>query len=245
MRTRCLIIISFLSFSWLGASAQSGPEGDHHPGYSSKLTGDATAMQVNFTVGNTPKNADYVPGFLDNKVWQLESQIEAVRDMWLHVDRNNTHATADVRDTALRYTQSLVRIPNTGLGLGGLIVKNEYVCFGFVIAAANDKSQQDKLLHARAAQNYCERALFHLKRSLTLVPIDENARAVSAWASASSEQPRISYLAAMSECLLSTASGDPQLKKQSLDVIQNEIPAYYIDRYPPSRDYVLSQCLTH
>jgi hypothetical protein len=190
-----------------------------------------------------PASVDYIAGPLDSWVWDLESRVNGVRKEWLNSDESNEADRAAVRRSALRNAQALASVPENKLGLGGVIVKSEYACFAFVIAAANGTSNQDQLSFARRAEVYCRDASLNLHKATDPSSKDQNSKAVAKWASTSEEQPRIDYLLAMSECLQATSSGSERLKEESIKIITTQIPTYYLDRYPPARDIVLNHCI--
>ncbi len=232
-----VVLLFFISAS--SASAQKGPEGDGHV----IPPADPTEQVVSVSLASRPgRMSAYVPGRLDESVWDLQSRVKDVRQQWLAASDQDNAKRKSIHDSALGYVEALVKIPNNALGLGALIVRDEYACFGLIIAAANSNSLQTQRTLGRRAEALCVSAATHLDVANELASNDSSARAVFEWSRSSDEQPRVAYLSAMSSCLQSTnASND--LRRQAARRTIQSIPEYYLTRYPPVIDVVLKRCV--
>ena len=208
-----------------------GPEGDHH------------VLTPHSDVAVHASYNGYDPGKLDESVWQLQTSIKAVRQRWVESIKDGDSNKQSIQASALDYAVRLAAVPDNSLGLGALIVRDEYACYGYVIAAANSVSSQKRTLGERS-EELCKRAASHLSTANDLKFKDSSARAVADWASHSDEQPRILYLAAMSSCLQSAgAAHDPKLK--AAQALLKSIAADYLSRFPPAKDVVLNRCVAN
>jgi hypothetical protein len=229
----------------LNSYAQSGPAGDSHVVVTDGGGPADQPMLVPVSIGNRT-DSRYTPGPLDSTAWALEYKVEDVREMWLKSDKHNAAEVNTVQQSALEAADALSKISDGQLQLGGLIIKDEYACFGYVIAGANTTAKAEQRTLAKKAERYCKSAALQLSKADDPRPGDSNAQAVKEWESRGEEHPRIAYLLAMSKCLEATSSVDDRLKVEAVKILSSpEIPAHYLDRYPPREDYVLHMCVTH
>jgi len=244
IRHRMVILIVVLGTS-LNLYAQSGPAGDSHVAVTSDGGSADQPILVPVSIGNRT-DSKYTPGPLDRSAWALEYKVEDVREAWLKSDKHSAAEVNNVRTSALEAANALSKISDGQLQLGGLIIKDEYACFGYVIAGANTTAKAEQRSLAKKAEHYCKNAALQLSKADDPRPGDGNARAVNEWESRGEEHPRVAYLLAMSKCLQATSSGNDRLKAEAVELLSSpEIPARYLDRYPPREDYVLRMCVTH
>jgi hypothetical protein len=238
-----LVTVAFAGL--LPAFGQAGPGGDRNVGATEEARSSAYPTVVPAKIGNINEQGavKYSPGPSDRKAWTLEYKVEDVREMWLKSDKQNVSEVNSVRKSALASADALAGIPDGQLNLGGLIIKDEYACFGYVIAGANTTSKSVQWLLARKAEHFCKAAASQLAKADE--PVDSNARAVKDWETHGEEHPRIAYLHAMSKCLEATSSGDGRSEKEAREILSSEIPPYYLERYPAKDDYVLHECVDY
>ena len=227
------------------ASGQAGPQGDKSVGATEEWRPLVLASVVPAKIGmiNERGGDQYSEGPLDRAAWALEYKVENVREMWIKSEKQNPSEVDTVRKSALESANALAGIPDLQLHLGGLIIKDEYSCFGYVIASANTTKKSIQSLLAKRAEHFCKMAAIDLAKADS--PKDSNARAVKAWESHGEEHPRIAYLLAMSKCLEGTSSGNLRSEIEARDILSTEIPSYYLLRYPPEKDYVLRACVNN
>jgi hypothetical protein len=237
---RVSIVAGLLFFVGATAAfAQKGPDGDHHVVSPPDQT--ERAGSVNF-LGNREAINVYAPGLLDESVWALQSHIKAVRQQWIESIADDNDQKNSIHDSGVAFAEALVGIPNNVLGLGALIVRDEYACFGLIIAAANSTSSQTQMTLGKRAETLCESAAAYLRVAIEQASTDGSARAVMEWSRSSDEQPRIAYLLAMSSCLQSTNATNDFRQQAALRAMRS-IPEYYLTRYPPVGDEVLKRCI--
>lgn len=232
--------------AFLPSFGQSGPQGDKSVGAFEEARSSAhPAAVLPAKIGDSTEQVPimYSLGPSDRTAWALEYKVENVREMWLKSDKQNSADVGLVRKSALLYANALARIPDRRLNLGGLIIKDEYACFGYVIAGANTVSKSSQRLLAEKAEHFCQVAALQLAKADE--PADNNARAVREWEIQSDEHPRIAYLLAMSKCLKGASLGDNRPEKEARDILSSNIPSYYLERFPPQDDYVLRACVNH
>jgi hypothetical protein len=234
-RTSVIVGILFLAVT-TGAlaqmgSKQMGPEGDHHV-----VPTERPGTADGFSLASLRPADGYVPGRADQKVWALQEEVKNVRQEWTDTRPHTVHQTSSMSDSALGLANALIRIPDKLLGLGALVIRDEYACFGLVIAGANSSSLQVRESLGRRAEILCASTSAHLRNANELASRDGSALAVIEWARSSDEAPRLAYLSAMSVCLQSP-------RRQVVSRAIQLIPAYYLTRYPPTQDVVLRSCV--
>lgn len=241
IRYRAASIITLGLVVLLPAFGQSGPAGDKSVGTEPRSSGDPTFLPAK--AGNVDEQSavKYTPGQLDRKAWALEDRVENVREIWLKSDKQDSAEVNFVRKLALTSADALAGIPDGRLNLGGLIIKDEYACFGYIIAGANTTPRTAQRSLAKTAEHYCRGAALQLAKADQ--PVDDNAKAVKDWESRGEEHPRIAYLLAMSKCLQATSPEDNRSATEAREILSSEIPSYYLRRYPPKDDYVLKACV--
>jgi hypothetical protein len=221
-------------------SPRPGPEGDGHV-----IEPDESEIAVRVSFGSDQgTKGRYIPGQHDESVWALQSHINNVRQQWLSSLEHANAESSSIYDSALAYAERLVRIQNNVLGLGALVVRDEYACFGFIMAAANNASSQAQTVLGKRAETLCARAASYLRVARKHASKDASARAVMKWSSSSEEHARIAYLSAMSTCLQSVNAAKDVQGQEAIRILKT-IPDYYLARYPPANDAVLQYCVVH
>jgi hypothetical protein len=233
-----VLVAMLLSMCVAGSFAKKGPEGDGHVVVEESGTGP---MNVAFNQDRVVR-AGYLPGEKDSVVWALQMRVKEIRLRWIDVSTDDVAARKSIIDSALFYSAALAQLPDESLGIGGLIVRDEYACYGFVIAAANSATPADRARLGKRAERFCTSAERFLQVAYRDAGSETNAQAVVKWANGSDEQPRIIYLSAMSLCLQSGGAAGDSYRLAAKRALRF-VPQYYLNQYPPAEDDVLRRCL--
>ncbi len=178
----------------------------------------------------------------DREVWDLEEQVNLLRGSWESVPEYGEGKRTEVLERATKLAQELSDIEDSKLGPSGHVIKREFSCYAFIMAAdtESDVSRKDKF--AESAIDQCNSASADLKFIFDNKDRSRNLRYTADWAKRKDQAPFVDYLLAMATCLQATTINDQQKKIDAMTILQDRVPTFYLNRYPPDRDSTLKPC---
>jgi hypothetical protein len=184
----------------------------------------------------------YQPTVGDPKVWDLEQQVNNLRGTWETVPEYGEATKKEVLERATKVGSNLLDVDDKELGPSGHVIKREYSCYAFIMAADTETSQEWKTKYAQQAIDLCKSASDDLRFVFANKAQNRNLEYVAAWAKRMDQEPFVDYLSAMALCIQATSTSDHQKKVAATNILQR-VPTYYLNRYPPTRDSTLKGCL--
>jgi hypothetical protein len=199
---------------------------------------------LHFQTGATDRAeaAGYKPSDGDRKVWALEDEVNTLRGQWETVSYFGTgKISEEVLEQATKLGEALLSVEDGRLGPSGYVIKREYACYAFIMAATTEPKMERRIEFSNQAVDLCREALNYHEYVQANKTRNGNLRYVATWATRVDEQPFTAYLLAIASCVQAVSDNNDAGKRKANDIL-NVVPSYYLDRYPPSRDWVLKQC---
>ena len=186
--------------------------------------------------------AGYKPSDGDKNVWALEDEVNKLRGQWETVSYFGAgKVSEEVLEQATKLGEALLSVEDSRLGPSGYVIKREYACYAFIMAATTEPKVERRITFSNQAVDLCRGALNYHEYIQANKTKNGNLRYVASWATSVDEQPFTAYLLAIASCVQAVSDNDNAGKRKANDIL-NVVPSYYLDRYPPSRDWVLKQC---
>jgi hypothetical protein len=177
----------------------------------------------------------------ESRVIGLKQDIVALRGKYESIT-DYPAARAAVNQEAPRLSDLILGVDDKGLDLARRILKYEYGCYGFMMAASTDTGDATKSRFADSAIAGCTRAKDLMSEAEKRYSNDKNARETVDWMKGDETEPRLDYLLAMNLCIKARIEHDPALRAKAVEII-NAIPSYYTGRFPPQRTADLTYCV--
>lgn len=186
-------------------------------------------------------NGEYVPTAGDQKIWALEGRVSGIEANWTDLKANQTFQAADVEQKALHYASSLESMADKDLGIGGRLIKQEYLCYARIIAANIEVNSGKKVEYVTNARSACQEAAkiqseINLNRHRNL-----NYEKTAAFMEENDEVDWIAYLIASTFCTVGTANQDADQIAKSNELL-NKLPSSYLLKAAPHQDRIFSGC---
>ena len=250
-----------LASSFLGGSAAASgaipiPFAKDHPIQISVYGGIAVLIIIMILGSNLYSSTDrcverptrdgavYDPALNDPKIWDLQEQVNDLRGSWETVPQYGEGKRLEVLERATNLATTLLNVDDDSLGPSGRIIKREYACYALIMQASTEDEGDVKRREVSAdrAILQCESALSEMTSIRSAANQSANFKYTAAWIREENEEAFTNYLLAMATCLKATAAGD---HAKALDVsrILESVPSFYLNKYPPDRDYVLKACV--
>ncbi len=198
---------------------------------------------INFTSGEglIRDGAVYTPTVGDKRVWDLQEQVNALRGSWETVAQYGDVKRIEVLERATKLANALLAVDDASLGPSGHVIKREFSCYALIMVASSENDVKRKEQFAERAIAQCESAVSALTSIRSAKNPDANLKYTAAWIRDTDEEPFTNYLLAMATCLKGGATGDRAKKLEAMDILER-VPSFYLNKYPPDRDYTLKVC---
>ena len=184
----------------------------------------------------------YRPAKDDREVWDLEDAVNSLRGQWETVSYfGEGKISEEVLEQASKLQQSLLDIDDAKLGPSGHLLKREYACYASIMAATTDPNISRRTRFSRQAIELCHQALDDHVYIQANKDRNSNLRYVASWVKTVDEKPFATYLLALAYCINGVSANDKANKENAAKIIE-DVPDYYLERYPPSHDWILKQC---
>jgi len=186
--------------------------------------------------------AGYHPTKADRKIWQLEEGVNRLRGTWETVSYfGKGQLSNDVLERATKLNQQFSAVDDKDLGPSGHVIKREYLCYSSIMEATTEEDLGRRSQLAKQAIEQCHSALDDLNYMAHNSSLNSNLRYTSTWAIQQDQEPFTYYLLAIAACIYATTTGRAQ-DKAAVTSILNNVPTYYLNRYPPAHDWILKTC---
>jgi hypothetical protein len=201
---------------------------------------------LNFNAGERliRGGAVYTPSAEDPKVWALQEKVNDLRGTWETVPQYGEVKRAEVLERATKLADALVDVDDKSLGPSGRAIKREFSCYALIMAASTETDTVRKEEIAKRGISQCEDASRALASILSKKNQSSNFAYTAAWIKEEDQVPFTGYLLAMATCIEGVATGSRD-KKIAATKILKKIEGYYLDKYPPARDYTLKKCISN
>jgi hypothetical protein len=176
----------------------------------------------------------------ETRVIDLKRDIVALRGKYESI-RDYPEAKAAVNQESPKLGDLILSVDDKGLDLARKILKYEYGCYAFMMAASTDTNDLNRSRFANSAIAGCRRAMDLLSQAEKRYSEDRNISETVDWMKNDETEPRLDYLLAMNLCIEAQSEHDPALKTKAAEVLST-IPSYYKTRYPPQGTPDLTFC---
>jgi hypothetical protein len=186
----------------------------------------------------------YRPAKGDPQVWDLEDQVNTLRGQWETVSYfGQGKMSQEVLEQATKLQQALLSIDDSKLGPSGHLIKREYACYASIMAATTDPNLNRRVSFSGQAIDLCRQASDDHAYIEANKSKNSNLTYVASWATRVDERPFATYLLALAYCVNGVSANNEGNKDNAIKTLE-DVPDYYLARYPPSHDWVLKQCNT-
>lgn len=179
----------------------------------------------------------------DKTVWDLEEKVNDVRGSWETVPEYGDNKKREVLERATKLGQALIDVDDKTLGPSGHVIKREFACYAFIMAAATETYQDRKAKFAQQATALCRSASIDLASLFASKNPNKNVAYTEDWAKREDQKPFVDYLSAMASCLEGTSTNNRQKQSDAIGILYSQVPTFYLEKYPPEGDWVLKQCV--
>jgi hypothetical protein len=178
----------------------------------------------------------------ENKVIELKHQVGSLDTRFEAIQRDGDVAKREVNDGAPKVAQQLMNIQADKLRLAVRILRLEYACNAWALAAATETDAARKIEYARSAQDGCKQAKDQIRVAQQSKDKDDQAQRVIEWIVQDGEENRIDFYRGMAICIEGRAKNDAGMRSEARVTILG-IPASYRQRFSPEKDEALNWCV--